>query len=123
MMMFRGKINFIFIQILKDVIHKSFLSLLSEIDDFDHLSEQIRGQRKVYKDKEDESVSKHCSPVLLSPACAEAKACPSLLCLSCNLSVVRADNLQWDESTDYLFLRNNVPNMSRLRGEQSNHCF
>ena len=31
--------------------------------------------------------------------------------------MVSEDNVKWDEETDYLFLRNNVPNMAKLRGE------
>ena len=44
------------------------------------------------------------------------RSCDALLCLSCNLRVVMFDNIAWDESTDYLFLRNNVPDLSRLKG-------
>ena len=47
---------------------------------------------------------------------SQARGCPSLLCLACNLGVVSEDNVKWDEETDYLFLRNNVPNMAKLRG-------
>ena len=40
-----------------------------------------------------------------------------MLCLSCNLKVVMFDNIAWADSTDYLFLRNNVPDLARLKGE------
>ena len=33
--------------------------------------------------------------------------------------MVSVDNVKWDEETDYLFLRNNVPNMAKLRGVPS----
>ena len=48
---------------------------------------------------------------LLSP-----RSCDALLCLSCNLKVVMFDNIAWADSTDYLFLRNNVPDLARLKG-------
>ena len=109
-------------------------SLLSEIDEFDQISSSKEPFKRV------DSISRQCSPVLLSPASTEvrshniidqsegfilnmdqsqARDCSSLLCLACNLGVVRADNMSWDEGTDYLFLRNNVPDMSKLRGRSN----
>ena len=46
------------------------------------------------------------------------RCCDALLCLSCNLKVVMFDNIAWADSTDYLFLRNNVPDLARLKGER-----
>jgi hypothetical protein len=44
------------------------------------------------------------------------RSCDALLCLSCNLKVVMFDNIAWADTTDYLFLRNNMPDLSRLKG-------
>jgi len=65
-----------------------------------------------------------CSTVLLCPSlCSRgrctpsaARACDTLLCLTCNHPVVAFDQVAWLESTDYLFLRNNIPDFSRLKG-------
>ena len=69
--------------------------------------------------------ARQCSPCVLLGGAAtslgpsspsQPRACPSLLCLGCNLPVIRLDNLRWHEDTDYLFLRNNVPDIKKLRG-------
>lgn len=65
-----------------------------------------------------------CSTVLLCPSlCSRgrctpstARACDALLCLTCNHPVVAFEQVAWLESTDYLFLRNNIPDFSRLKG-------
>jgi hypothetical protein len=41
-------------------------------------------------------------------------ACNSLRCLQCNFKVLCFAGSSWDESTDYMFLRNNVPNEAKL---------
>ncbi|KAK3085850.1 hypothetical protein FSP39_009639 [Pinctada imbricata] len=43
------------------------------------------------------------------------KACDRLRCTSCDFKVYSFDNFQWDSNTDYLFLRNNVPDFHRLK--------
>ena len=68
-----------------------------------------------------------CSAVLLCPASSargrcslsSPRACHLLLCLTCNLAVVSFDGIAWLETTDYLFLRNNMPDLHRLKGQPS----
>ncbi|KAK4299757.1 hypothetical protein Pmani_027977 [Petrolisthes manimaculis] len=46
---------------------------------------------------------------------ATQRACDRLRCLGCDLGVIIIDGFAWIPHTDYLFLRNNYPNMARLR--------
>ena len=101
-----------------DMLHseKSFqrASLKNEVDSI----------KKTMSSRQETGTQRQCSPLLLSgtvssqglSTISSPRACDNLLCLSCNIPVVMLDNLQWDSSTDYLFLRNNIPNVSKLRG-------
>ncbi|XP_071824678.1 cilia- and flagella-associated protein 418-like [Apostichopus japonicus] len=68
------------------------------------------------------SLQKRCFPVYVggsaivvgvSSAMTE-RACDQLRCTSCDFKVVFYDNVQWDNTCDYLFFRNNVPDYQRL---------
>ena len=43
------------------------------------------------------------------------RSCDNLMCLSCDFKVVSFDGLRWSGGADYLFLRNNYPDLQRLR--------
>lgn len=43
------------------------------------------------------------------------RACDKLRCTSCDFKVCSFDNFEWHSDTDYLFLRNNVPDFHRLK--------
>ena len=43
------------------------------------------------------------------------RACNALRCTSCDFNVEMFDDVIWDSKTDYLFLRNNVPNFEKLK--------
>eukprot|EP00823_Brevimastigomonas_motovehiculus_P004470 TRINITY_DN2960_c0_g1_i1.p1 TRINITY_DN2960_c0_g1~~TRINITY_DN2960_c0_g1_i1.p1 ORF type:complete len:334 (+),score=88.62 TRINITY_DN2960_c0_g1_i1:74-1075(+) len=61
---------------------------------------------------------RHCYPVYLSAADEDVqrgKACNSLLCTSCDHTVLRIPHCRWSASVDYLFLRNNYPDLHKLR--------
>ncbi|XP_072169601.1 cilia- and flagella-associated protein 418-like [Diadema setosum] len=45
------------------------------------------------------------------------KACDQLRCTSCDFRIVCYDDLEWDASCNYLFLRNNVPDLQKLRAK------
>ncbi|XP_076338829.1 cilia- and flagella-associated protein 418-like isoform X4 [Tachypleus tridentatus] len=47
------------------------------------------------------------------------RACSNLRCLSCDFNVTMFDNYCWDQSTDYLFLRNNMPDFQRVKKKLS----
>ncbi|CAL8070305.1 unnamed protein product [Orchesella dallaii] len=42
------------------------------------------------------------------------RPCDKLKCLRCDFQVISFDNYAWDSSTDYLFLRNNMPEFQKL---------
>ncbi|KAK8383462.1 hypothetical protein O3P69_015734 [Scylla paramamosain] len=42
------------------------------------------------------------------------RACDRLRCLKCDMMVVTIDGFCWSDTIDYLFLRNNYPDMDRL---------
>ncbi|KAG0718458.1 Protein C8orf37 [Chionoecetes opilio] len=49
------------------------------------------------------------------PTGVTLRACDCLRCLKCDMAVVTVDGFCWSRATDYLFLRNNYPDLSRLR--------
>ncbi|XP_045626262.1 cilia- and flagella-associated protein 418 [Procambarus clarkii] len=67
--------------------------------------------------------SRKCStPILSGTTCpkgmstgATLRACDKLRCVLCDSFVILIDGFAWAEKTDYLFLRNNYPDISRLR--------
>lgn len=66
---------------------------------------------------------KKCFPVYLGgSSCSQGmansfsqRACDKLRCTSCDFKVCSFDNFEWHSDTDYLFLRNNVPDFHRLK--------
>ncbi|XP_041454005.1 protein C8orf37-like [Lytechinus variegatus] len=45
------------------------------------------------------------------------KACDQLRCTSCDFKIVFYDDYEWDQSCNYLFFRNNVPDFQKLRAK------
>ncbi|KAH9103279.1 hypothetical protein LEN26_015339 [Aphanomyces euteiches] len=48
-----------------------------------------------------------------------AQACSNLRCNECDFTVVQFENQKWNDSVDYMFFRENVPNEQRLRVKMS----
>ncbi|CAG7785073.1 unnamed protein product [Allacma fusca] len=42
------------------------------------------------------------------------RPCDKLKCVRCDFDIVYFDNFEWEASTDYLFLRNNMPDFEKL---------
>ena len=42
------------------------------------------------------------------------RACTNLLCTKCDFSVVKIDNYAWTDDCDYMFFRNNTPDVRKL---------
>lgn len=57
-------------------------------------------------------IAVHMHTPALSNLC---RACDHLQCLQCDFRVSMFDEFAWDGTTDYLFLRNNVPDFIKLR--------
>ncbi|KAL8619541.1 hypothetical protein ACOMHN_011892 [Nucella lapillus] len=47
------------------------------------------------------------------------RACDQLRCTACDFRVCLFDNFKWASDTNYLFLRNNVPNFAKLKPKLS----
>ena len=45
------------------------------------------------------------------------RTCDQLRCTDCDFKVSTFDNFQWKKDTDYLFLRNNMPEFDRLKSK------
>ncbi|XP_074645569.1 cilia- and flagella-associated protein 418-like [Tubulanus polymorphus] len=71
------------------------------------------------------SAQKKCFPIFLGGTRCEqglassiqSKCCDRLRCTDCDFKIVQFDNCKWHSSTDYLFLRNNVPDHEKLRAK------
>ncbi|KAE8599348.1 hypothetical protein XENTR_v10017156 [Xenopus tropicalis] len=67
--------------------------------------------------------SKKCGPVYVAGSSVpfgigtsiSERACDQLRCTACDFNVMVFDNSQWDASCDYLFFRNSMPDLSKLR--------
>jgi hypothetical protein len=49
------------------------------------------------------------------------RSCSALRCTSCDLSVVVINGYKWLQDSDYLFFRNNYPDVSKLKGRLRKH--
>jgi hypothetical protein len=59
-----------------------------------------------------------CHPVYLSNSNEKKNsACAHLRCAICDHNVIRIANSSWNGSEDYLFFRNNFPNISLLKSK------
>ncbi|XP_062898630.1 cilia- and flagella-associated protein 418 isoform X1 [Mobula hypostoma] len=64
-----------------------------------------------------------CSPVYLGGSSAPLglgtntshRTCDQLRCTTCDFRVVILDNYEWSKSCDYLFFRNNIPDINKLK--------
>ncbi|XP_075995133.1 cilia- and flagella-associated protein 418 [Genypterus blacodes] len=45
------------------------------------------------------------------------RSCDQLRCTSCDFRVLTFDDCEWDDSCDYLFFRNNMPEREKLRAK------
>ncbi|CAH1779575.1 unnamed protein product [Owenia fusiformis] len=68
------------------------------------------------------SAQKKCYPIYLGGSnnaqgianTINQRTCDRLRCTDCDFKIVNYDNYQWHSSVDYLFLRNNVPDLKKL---------
>ena len=109
----------------KSAIDDQVTSLLEEIDTLD-TSDNLKSSSQTKGDGDTDRGRRQCRPetMLGGPmtssgvsAVSSPRVCDNMLCLACNLPVIAIDHVMWDESTDYLFLRNNVPNIDKLRAK------
>ncbi|XP_049629922.1 cilia- and flagella-associated protein 418 [Suncus etruscus] len=71
------------------------------------------------------SFSKRCSPVYLGGSetpfgigsSVSQRACDRLRCVACDFWVTSFNDCKWDETCDYLFFRNNMPEAHRLQAK------
>ena len=71
------------------------------------------GARSVWKWNQ----SMHCMHYMC-PWC-DYRACDRLRCTGCDFKVCLFDNYKWHSDTNYLFLRNNVPDFAKLKSKLS----
>ncbi|XP_033856591.2 cilia- and flagella-associated protein 418 isoform X2 [Acipenser ruthenus] len=48
---------------------------------------------------------------------ASRKTCNQLRCTACDFRVATFDDYEWDQSSDYLFFRNNMPDSNKLKAK------
>ncbi|XP_019383507.1 PREDICTED: protein C8orf37 homolog [Gavialis gangeticus] len=72
-----------------------------------------------------QACGKRCCPVYLGGSTAlyglgtniSKRTCDKLRCTACDFRVAHYDDYFWDKSCDYLFFRNNMPELSKLRAK------
>jgi len=72
---------------------------------------------------EDASSSMKCFPLLIGGSgdavglstTVSKRCCANLRCYNCDFKVEMFDHYRWSPDTDYLFLRNNMPDFSKLQ--------
>ena len=83
----------------------------------------VKGHVLIPRPKVDASQGQKCQPIFVGGSMTSRglatrvspKCCDRLMCLACDFKVVTFDEFTWAPQTDYLFLRNNVPEFSRLK--------
>ncbi|XP_055019457.1 cilia- and flagella-associated protein 418 [Boleophthalmus pectinirostris] len=71
------------------------------------------------------SRGRKCCPVFIGGSSIQSgigtttsrRSCDQLRCMSCDFGVLAFDDFEWDQSCDYLFFRNNVPERSKLQAK------
>lgn len=90
---------------------------------YSHSHQPSKDYSSSTNDNSNNSSKQRCSRVVLGGSEASRGArvsafskvvCDNLLCSSCNFKVLSFFNKEWSSSTDYLFLRNNMPNVNKL---------
>ncbi|RUS84182.1 hypothetical protein EGW08_008069 [Elysia chlorotica] len=116
------------------VKNKKSSAIDAAIDDILDLDLDEKCQRDVPKDQPSklslrESASceqtRRCLPVYLGGSgdrlglgsAVNQRPCDQLRCTSCDFRVCIFDNMAWKKDTDYLFLRNNVPDFEKLKSK------
>ncbi|KAJ9589878.1 hypothetical protein L9F63_016996 [Diploptera punctata] len=99
--------------------------ILRDVDDnTDSKSVCLRSLRKEYTPIG--SATCKCFPLYLggskntrgcSTIASRKKACNNLHCVTCDFAVYSFDGFQWSQSTEYLFLRTNMPDFERLKSK------
>ncbi|XP_069777912.1 cilia- and flagella-associated protein 418 isoform X2 [Narcine bancroftii] len=66
-----------------------------------------------------------CSPVYLGGSSesyglgtnTSHRTCDQLRCTTCDFRVITLDDYEWDKSCNYIFFRNNMPDLNKLKGK------
>ncbi|KAF6734036.1 C8orf37-like protein [Oryzias melastigma] len=105
-------------------------ALLEELlEDKDPYSPQLKTEQKCPKETQVEKKlstqtgRRKCCPVFVGGSAVtngvgtatSKRSCDQLRCISCDFRVLMFDDCEWDQSCDYLFLRNNMPDCEKLR--------
>jgi hypothetical protein len=61
------------------------------------------------------SQNNRCYPVYLTNL--SNTGCKKMLCSACDLQIVKIANSAWQNDCDYMFFRNNTPNLSKLKAK------
>ncbi|XP_033011502.1 protein C8orf37 homolog isoform X1 [Lacerta agilis] len=90
----------------------------SEEEDLDDIIKDIIGENSYAKNLVKQK-SKSPSPAsenrTTSVQAHGKRTCDQLRCTACDFRVLQYDDFQWDQSCDYLFFRNNMPEFRKLR--------
>nr|XP_055159431.1 cilia- and flagella-associated protein 418 isoform X2 [Nyctereutes procyonoides] len=85
-------------------------------DDLDSLINEIFEEPNLDKKPVKLKSKSSCNPsVRASTQSLGKRACDRLRCVACDFRVVSYDDCMWDQSCDYLFFRNNMPEFQKLR--------
>lgn len=71
------------------------------------------------------NLKKRCHPVYLGGSSTQMgfssklsqRACNNIRCVACDFKISAFNDFVWDETTDYIFLRNNMPEYEKLRAK------
>lgn len=109
---------------------KTSSSIINELDDLLDEMDDIKDENPNNKDACSKSQTfsqtlfhMKCFPVYLAGSYypsgissrSTKRSCNKLRCTSCDFKVLSFEDFVWHTSTDYLFLRNNVPDFGRLK--------
>lgn len=114
-------------KILKNVSTGSYKSTGEEldaaIDDICSIPEPLRNEDNISIIADVGDSKKRCFPVYLGGSSIitglssnlKQRTCDNLHCIRCDFKVSSFDNFMWRNITDYIFLRNNMPDFNKLK--------
>ncbi|XP_067121034.1 cilia- and flagella-associated protein 418-like [Centruroides vittatus] len=97
--------------------------LEAAIDDICNIPEPLRSEENSSNIENFGDSKKRCFPIYLGGTSImtglstnlKQRTCDNLRCIKCDFKVSSFDNFTWKNTTDYIFLRNNMPDFNKLK--------
>ncbi|MEE6465590.1 hypothetical protein FKM82_006605 [Ascaphus truei] len=110
--------------LIEDIFSDVCFDILDDVSfDDDNMKQKTKTANQHSCKTSSQVHSKKCCPVYVGGSCIpfgigtniSKRACNQLHCTACDFTIVIFNDYQWDASCDYYFLRNSMPELSKLQ--------